>query len=463
MPSAESFGEEAMALMAAEMKQKHKEVHKKVIHKGHAQQVPTMPTMPAMPMSMMPMMQMPAMPTVPTIPTMPAVPVVEDEVVEEEIIVEEQAAEHLESLRQIWDVKIAQRDGQWQAVIQEMQARMAVLSMHTHSKDSSFECEIARYKQQIENLEATVGVLEEDKAESHRIHVELKSKWECCEGRYTNLEKLYKQVTDDYTKLKRDYDSVHESKLELYKTVNEKKDFVKWSIDAEHEAIRKTNIELSTRASNMEAEIDGDRVHIERLQGIISLLQVKLAERDDARVQEAFSQEIVFAESTKSRVIVEDTVTVSGSGISDLEIEARIASQVMERVRIETYETEMKVAKKEKQILELRAELDKVKIIEDKYKLELQRLRDEHLLELERVKESYRYLDTVIRVDPSAYEYRHSRTRSPRGGARIEPATVLLGRSPPTETISANLSAATAETVRTTVETTSAAAERRRR
>lgn len=384
MPSAEFFGEEAMAAFKAEMKQQHKrEVHKKVIHKRP--QMTEVIQSPTIAMGMVPMSMGYGM-------------AVQDNVEEfDEVIVQENSERMFESLKQVWDAKIAQRDAQWQAVIHEMQARMSVMSMHTHSQDSSLQCEIARLKHQVTCLEQTIVVQELEKGDLLKCKLELTAVRDGLLLREGELKRLLQEMKMEYERLTMEYERVQKelalalsAKVKLIEQFTEKDTSMELSLDVETEGIRTKNVEFIAEISMLKADLQGSMVHIERLQGIISLLQVKLAERDDLKVQAAFSQEIVFSEQKEARVVE----------VRDLEIETRIETQVKERVTREIHV-------KEQEIIELRAKLEKVTHIEETHHYQLRLMREEHMRELEKVKMSYKYLDDVIRVDPGSYDFKH--------------------------------------------------------
>lgn len=400
---AEAFSAEAWSEIQAAMTQtmsKKKEVHKREIHRREGHTSPTSPY--RVVEAEMPMMQMAMVPMPMPIPQQQQTEVEVDETV----TIDETMNIMTEKMKHLWEAKIAERDFMWQREIQELQARVSVLSMHVSSNDPVLQSENAGLREQIRTLEENLLKFHQEESRSVRAIAEYEAKIasfqasiETKEVLIFRLEEDLKRRNSEVRELNVKIDEERKERLALYDSVANSKEqaVITESISIELQTKCQAIAELERVKIALEAELEGAQVHIQRLQGIVSLLQVKIAERDDIRVKAAFDVSTVSIEQKKVEVFQEE------------EVRERVTREIEERFEAKTlvYEEMISTKKRELETLQLRLEEESVRH-QKELQIQLEIERAQWQAQIHEIKKSYEYLDKCIMVDPQNYSSSHS-------------------------------------------------------
>lgn len=315
----------------------------------------------------------------------------------DEVVVEETYKLVMESIKPVWESKLAERECHWQSVLQQMQARMSVLSMHMNANDPALQSQIARLQQQIAALEDRIRCLMQQGGEQKQRALELTA---LLAGRDQIAQQLELVVGELQTDLIRTKKELEEAKEQLALERKQKEDFfaavvekreqgiIDQSCHEHSKALCQEIADLSAHNACLADEAEGAKVQIERLQGIVSLLQVKVAERDDIRVQSCFNLEERF------------------NNVHDDEFRALRESwtaQVSEKYEAEISQAQRQVAERDQELESLRLALETSRRNEQIAEQRVQHEKEECGATVRKIKESYSYLDKCIMMDPSTF------------------------------------------------------------
>lgn len=331
----------------------------------------------------------------------PPTGVVEEEIVEEDIDV----MENIAIMEKMFVAKIAERDLMWQRQLQELQARISVLNVS--SGDPCAQSEIARLRTQIEVMQKQIFVLTEAEGEHSSVRVKIQAE---LDAKLKAIESHLRVINELRMDLERKQETIASLELRLRLEAEEKEKLRREILDRNDQAVFDVALqrELSALVEEVSelkkekicllADVEGAQVHINRQQGIISLLQVKLAERDDLRIKASFDTTVTYVEGQKH----EDVRSVSS------EMKTIWIQETTEKYESKIKEIHVELDRRDLEIRRLRLELQESRNKEKDFASNFQQEQDNCHDIISKIKKSYEYLDKCIMVEPQAYRGRHN-------------------------------------------------------
>lgn len=320
-----------------------------------------------------------------------------EEIVEEKEVIEEETREQMiASVQHLFNAKLAERDAMWQRQLNEMQARMTVLSTHVNAGDPCAQAANARLKVQIDALENRLSLLMQEQGEADKCKVELKSLLDAKVRSIENHMLTINQLRDGQERhqeeiriLQEQLDHERKDKQKLIHDAAEKKEqaIMDVTLQGQVQALTEEIAELKQERQQLLASADGAQVHIQRLEGIVSLLQVKLAESADQQVQACFDTGVKEMEFEESRI---------------QELKATWTQEITERHETEIKEIYGQLEQRDHHIQQLVVCLEEAKRKELSLECKNQKEKDNCHAIIAKIKKSYEYLDKCIMVDPNA-------------------------------------------------------------